>query len=104
MPQLIFKGVKREDVLSLSKVLPKSLSKISNTPVDYFTIERPQTEYFSDGNAVEMYPLIEVIQFDRGVETESKMAEEIGEMVKKLGYTECEVYFTHIAKQDYYEL
>ncbi|WAW15545.1 DUF1904 family protein [Peptostreptococcus equinus] len=103
MPQIIFKGVKRDEVKKISKNLPKELGKISDTPVDYFTIERPDTEYFFGGEIFDMYPLIEVIQFDRGQEVESQMASKIQENVKEFGYSECEVYFTHIEKEDYYE-
>lgn len=103
MPQIIFKGVKTEDVREISKKLPEELGEISHTPVDYFTIERPNTEYFFGGETFQMYPLIEVIQFDRGQEIEKKMALNIQEKVKSLGYDECEVYFTHIEKENYYE-
>ena len=103
MPQLIFKGVKKEEVCQLSEELANNLSKISDTPIDYFTFEVPSTTYFSQGKEFEMYPLIEVIQFDRGVDVESTMAKEIATKVKECGYNECEVYFTHIEKKDYYE-
>lgn len=103
MPQLIFKGVKREDTIELSSKLPEKLSEMTGTPIDYFTIERPMTEYFSNGKEFEMYPLIEVIQFDRGLSLEKKMAELIQTEVKNLGYNECEVYFTHVSEDDYYE-
>lgn len=102
MPQLIFKGVKREDVIKLSKSLPSVLSDIATTPIDYFTFERPNTEYFFDGNEFEMYPLIEIIQFDRGRDVEKRMSETVQEHLLTLGYLECEVYFTHISEEDYY--
>lgn len=103
MPQIIIKGLKREDVIKMSIDLPEYLSDVSNTPIDYFTMERVQNEYFSSGKVFDMYPLIEVVQFDRGKEVESKMARIIQKQVKNLGYKECEVYFTHIDKEDYYE-
>ncbi|MDB1144731.1 MAG: DUF1904 family protein [Alcaligenaceae bacterium] len=102
MPQLIFKGVKAKDVAEISKELPHQLAKISDTPLDYFTLERPDTNYFFDGKPFDMYPLIEVIQFDRGVEIERQMAKAIQEAVKKCNYEQCEVYFTHIGREDYY--
>lgn len=103
MPQLIFKGVKREDVIKLSEVLPNELSEITGTPIDYFTIERPETEYFFNGKKFEMYPLVEIVQFDRGLSIEKKMAEFIQMEVKKLGYEACEVYIMHVNEDDYYE-
>lgn len=104
MPQIIFKGVEKEHVKKISSDLPSELSKISDTPLDYFTIERPETVYYFEGEEVKMYPLIEVVQFDRGTKVESEMAKSIAENVKKYGYSECEIYFTHIEKKDYYEL
>lgn len=103
MPQLIFKGTKRQDVLELSKVLPKMLSEVSATPIDYFTIEFSNNEFFSDGKVFDMYPLIEVILFDRGRQVEEKMAKIIKEQVMLRNYKECEVYMTHIEKENYYE-
>ena len=98
MPQIIFKGVEKKDVNKVSEILPKFLSEVTNTPIDYFIIERPETVYYFGG-----YPLIEVIQFDRGKDIEKKIAKIISDEVKKCGYKECEVYFTHIEKENYYE-
>lgn len=103
MPQIITKGVKRQDVLEISKNLLDDLSIISDTPKDYFTLECVENIYFADAKEFTMYPLIEVILFDRGKEVERKMAQKIQEQVKSLGYSECEVYFTHIQKENYYE-
>lgn len=103
MPQLIFKGVKREDVKALSEKLPKILSVMSDTPMDYFTFECPISEYFFGGKEVEMYPLVEVKQFDRGAQIEKRMAVAVQVEVKAMGYGECEVFFTHIEKENYYE-
>lgn len=103
MPQLIFKGVKREDIKILSEKLPKILSLMSDTPMDYFTFECSISEYFFGGREVEMYPLIEIKQFDRGAQIEKRMADALKNEIKSLGYEECEVYFTHIERENYYE-
>ncbi|MBS4913202.1 MAG: DUF1904 family protein [Veillonella sp.] len=103
MPQLIFKGVKPDVVKKLSIHLPKTLSDLSNTPLDYFTLECPETQYFRNGEVHNMYPLVEVLQFDRGVEMEGQMAKCIADAVKAEGFDVCEVYFMHIGRDDYYE-
>lgn len=103
MPQLIFKGVTPDIVQKLSIALPKKLADLSDTPVDYFTLECPQTQYFRDGKVHTMYPLVEVLQYDRGVTMEKQMAQCIADAVKAEGYDVCEVYFIHIGKDDYYE-
>lgn len=104
MPQLIFKGVKRDHVKELSATLVGELSKISSTPEEWFTFECVENPYFSKGKEFAMYPLIEIIQFDRGLEVEEKIAKYIGAEVKKLGYETCELYFIDVFKNRYYEL
>ncbi|WP_296334174.1 DUF1904 family protein [Veillonella sp. LMAG:2] len=52
--------------------LPKQLAELSDTPVDYFTLECPETKYFRDGKIHDMYPLVEVLQYDRGVAMEKR--------------------------------
>lgn len=103
MPQLVFKGVKEDDVRDLSLTLAKELSEIADTPEDYFTFEYATRTYYSKGEQIKMYPLIEIIQFKREQKVESKMAHHIQERIYELGYTECEVYFLHIHTEDYYE-
>ncbi|MBS4461898.1 DUF1904 family protein [Aerococcaceae bacterium zg-B36] len=103
MPQLIFKGVKAEDVAQLSASLPTELSRLTDTPEDYFTFELVTSLFFSQGNQVALYPLIEIKQFNRGLAVEQAMAKLIQAAIYELGYQECEVYFTHIDKENYYE-
>lgn len=103
MPQVIFKGVKPEDVAVLSQELLVELAEISQTPSDYFLFECPNVQYFYLGKETTSYPLIEVIQYDRGPEVEGMMAAAIQASVKQVGYAECEVYFTHLSKENYYE-
>lgn len=103
MPQLIFKGIKREEAKEMSLILPEKLSTLTGTPKDYFTFEYPSTEYFFEGKEFKMYPLIEIIQFDRGLSIEKKMAEIVKKEIINLGYSECEVYFLHVKEDDYYE-
>lgn len=102
MPQLIFKGVRPEDVRIMSKTLPAILSEISDTPEDYFTFEVPSTTYFSNGEVFDMYPLVEIKQFRRKPEVEAEMAGCVAGAVTDLGYEECEVYFIHIGDEDYH--
>lgn len=103
MPQLICKGLKREVVAKMSKDLPEILSKISDTPEDYFTFECPTTTYFSKGKESAMYPLIEIIQYQRSHEVEREMARAVSDYIQSAGYEICEVYFIHVGNCDYYE-
>lgn len=103
MPQLICKGLTHDEVATLSQHLGQTLASLSQTPEDYFTFEAPQTTYFRHGQPHAMYPLIEVLLFDRGHEVEQQMATAIASAVKNLGHQTCEVYFMHIGHKDYYE-
>lgn len=104
MPQLIFKGIKATDVQQLSQDIISELSRITETPEDHFLIECPDHHYFDHGKLSNGYPIVEIIQYNRGKEIESQMADIIGKAIKKLSYCECEVYFTHIPKENYYIL
>lgn len=103
MPQLIFKGVRRNDVQQLSETLVKPLATIANAPESYFTFEYIETSYFFGGHPVQMYPLIEIIQYDRGEQVEKDMAQCVGDQVKALGYDTVEVYFTSVGDKRYFE-
>lgn len=103
MPQLVFKGIRQEDVCKLSLTLAKELAEISDTPEDYFTLEYAPRVYYAKGEQMKMYPLVEVLQFKRADEVEEKMARHIQKRIYELQYQECEVYFLHIHHQDYYE-
>lgn len=103
MPQIVFKSLNPDQVRTLSSGLLEQLADISQTPHDYFRFELNQSRYFFKGQEVESYPLVEVIQFDRGKEVEGKMARTIQAAILALGYQECEVYFTHVTADNYYE-
>lgn len=103
MPQLIFKGVKKEDVQSLSMSLLAPLCEIASAPPHYFTFECVENTFFKEGRCWDVYPLVEIIQFDRGVEVETKMAETVANHVKALGYPTCELFFTYVVRDRYFE-
>lgn len=103
MPQLIFKGVQEDDIKKISRDLVADLSRLSDTPKDYFTLECVKNTFIFNGENFNMYPLVEVKWFDRGDECKSLMATCITDHLKKCQYNEIEVYFTPIATCDYFE-
>lgn len=103
MPQLIVKGLTREALRALSLTLPEELSRISDTPLDYFTLELSENIAFSQGKEATLYPLVEVKQFDRGLLVERKMARAIQKAIRAEGYDEVEVYFIHLDRERYFE-
>lgn len=103
MPQLVFKGLKPQDVCQLSLVLPQKLAALSHTPVEYFTLECLGSTYYSAGQPQPPFPMVEVKQFRREPQVQQAMANCIGEHVKQLGYETCDVYFILLAHEDYFE-
>lgn len=103
MPQLIFKGIKENDLLKMSTELVSELSRLSETPRDYFTLECVNNPFVFDGKSFNMYPLVEVKWFDRGMTCKHEMATCITNFLKSYHYDGIEVYFTPIAKNDYFE-
>lgn len=103
MPQLIFKGVKESDVKSLSKTLSKDLSKLMDTPVDWFVFEHVEASFFVNGESTKLYPMVEVKWFCRGEDIKNKTAVIINNELNKLNYKETEVFFYEHKKENYYE-
>ena len=103
MPQIIFKGTEEADIINISKELLDELEKQTEIPRDYFTLEYVETVYIMDGERIKLYPLIEIIMFDRGEEIKDKIAGITDRLLRKEGYEQIEIYFTDLKKRDYYE-
>lgn len=103
MPQVIFKGVETEHLLNMSQNLLNDLSKVTDTPKDYFILESVSSTFVFDGVVSETYPLIEVKWFDRGQSVKDAVATCITNAVLKCGYQEVEVFFTSLEPKEYYE-
>jgi hypothetical protein len=103
MPQLTFKGIKRQSVIDMSKALIDELQTIIPVPREHFAIEHVDSMYIMDGREAEEYPLIYVNLFDRGKETEDKVAKAITKHIHNAGYKNVDVIFTILEKSRYYE-
>lgn len=103
MPQIIFKGVNASTVKKISTKLVNELSLIADTPRDYFTLECIETQFFFDGEQVDLYPLIEVKWFDRGQSCKDRVAVAIDKYLRQYEYSTTEIFFTALEKEDYYE-
>lgn len=103
MPQLIFKGMKKEEIIKMSLTLTEELAQIDGTPASYFTYEYIPAQFIQDGKEIPLYPLVEVKMFDRGQEVKDKMAQAMTRAMNEFGYDQVEIFFTFIGKADYYE-
>ncbi len=91
-------------VASLSCALPKTLASLLHTTEDNFTVEKVATQVYRDGEIVDGDPMIEVLWFDRGRDTQDAAAKAITEIAKRHTSSEfIAVVFTALPKTAYYE-
>jgi hypothetical protein len=103
MPQLTFKGIKRQSVIDISKALIDELETIINVPREHFALEHVDSMYIMDGKEAAEYPLIYVNLFDRGREVEDRVAKVITKHVHHAGYKNVDVIFATLERSRYYE-
>ncbi len=103
MPQLIIRGMKKQDIQTISKTLVDELTDIIGCPREYFTIELLETIFFKDGIEVTGSPLIQVNWFERGQELQDAAAQAIDQAVRRAGYEQVEIFFVVLEKTGYYE-
>jgi len=103
MPQLTFKGIKRQCVIGMSKALVDELQAIIDVPREYFALDHVDSMYIMDGKEAAEYPLVYVNLFDRGREAEDKLAKAITKHVHHAGYKNVDVIFTILERNRYYE-
>ncbi|CAE78829.1 conserved hypothetical protein [Bdellovibrio bacteriovorus HD100] len=104
MPHIRMRAVKKEHVQLLSDSLAKELAPAMKTPVDNFTFELVQTQFFSGGQQTDSYPFIEVLWFARSQEVQDECASIITRQIKSIAdYEDVVIVFQVLAKEAYYE-
>lgn len=103
MPQLIFTGVKIEEVKDISTQLVDTLAEIADAPRDYFTLETNERPFVFDGEIIKINPVIQVLWFDRGQTVKDEMASVIDQALRNKGYQHIEIIFEALNKESYYE-
>ena len=103
MPQIKIRGVELKEICLISSELIDDLENIINCPRSYFTIEQLPSTFVSEGKVIIGYPFVEVSWFDRGQETQDKVALSITKFIKSLGHENVDVIFTSLKQNDYYE-
>jgi Domain of unknown function (DUF1904) len=102
MPQLMVRGIKAEQMATISQALTEELAAICQCGTDNFTIECLQTTGIFAGKIVDSYPFIEVAWFERGQETRDQFAQAVTKHILSLGFPEVEVAFIAYQKESYY--
>lgn len=104
MPTITVKGVKPENLCSISEELINSLVDTIKCPKDYFEIESLNVVSVTSGSITEPYPFVEIAWFDRGLETQDLVAKIITETFKnKLNIDNLDLAFKLYEKRSYYE-
>lgn len=103
MPQLIIRGMKKEHIQAISKMMVDELTSIVGCPRDHFTIELLETHFIQDGLEMEGSPFIQVNWFDRGQTVQDAAAQAIDRSVRSMGYEQIEIFFVIIDEAKYYE-
>ncbi len=103
MPQLLFRGIEKENIIRVSKDLVKDLVEIIGCPSDYFTLEHVPTSFVSEGETISGTPLVQINWFDRGPEIRDKVAANVTQHLLKSGCGSVDVYFIDLKAEAYYE-
>ena len=103
MPHLIFRATKQGDVKNASQELPSTLAAIVDCPQDYFTFYHDTGSYYSYGKETSMYPIVQILWFDRGQDVQDAFAEAVTEFLVRAGYSTAEMYFQKLEHEAYYE-
>lgn len=105
MPHLRFRAVEPQTVQALSATLLDDLQPLMVCPREDFTFEYIYSTFYHSGEVSVAYPFVEVLWFDRGQETQDKVAEVITQQVKSaLEYEgNIAVIFTALKPNEYYD-
>lgn len=103
MPALKLKSIDPKKAITISKILIDELQETIKCPRDYFTIELIQSKFIIDGGYVEGPQVVEISWFDRGQETQDKVAKIITKHINSIGYENVDIIFHILEKSRYYE-
>ncbi|MGR5069225.1 MULTISPECIES: DUF1904 domain-containing protein [Vibrio] len=105
MPHFRFRAVEPQAVQALSKTLTDELQPLMKCPREDFTFEYIYTTFFSEGEVTTSYPFIEVLWFDRGQDTQNKVAKGITQQVRGIVGEDVDVavIFSALSPNAYYD-
>ena len=103
MPLIRFRAIEAKDICTISTNLVDDLQKLLDCPRDYFSLEAVQSIFIKDGAFTNGSPLVEIAWFDRGQNTQDKVAKVVTDYLKSVGYNNLDVVFTKLDENKYYE-
>ncbi len=102
MPEINMRGVKVDDIITISKALVDDLVKATGSPREWFRIEVFSTTCISDGKIVPARCMVEVEWVMRTKDKQDAVADVISEHLNKAGYDPVDVKFTVLDRKYYY--
>ncbi len=103
MPQITVKGLTDEEMKRISTPLIPQLAEAIGCPEDWLILELSHSTFYSQGQQVKGFPIVEVSWFDRTDEVRQKVAQIIRDTVLGQGYSLVQVIFTTLYQEKFYE-
>ena len=103
MPIIKIHAINPLHIIEISKELQSSLAKTFETSADNITIEIITSSYISNGEIEQNpTPMVEILAFEREKHIEQSAAKIISGLLTRIGYSECDTYYIHLTKSNYY--
>lgn len=104
MPHMRFRGIEIDLVKKISKDLVDGLTEIVACEREWFTLEHIQSNFIKDGEDNQGHPFVEILWFDRGLDTKTKVSKFITKLISiENNYPTITVIFTNLEGTDYFE-
>lgn len=103
MPQITVKGFTDQQMKAISTSLAQKLSAAIGCPEDWLIFELVPSTFYTGGQQVSGFPIIEVSWFDRPDAVREEVAGILRDTAFELGYTLVQVIFTTLQPDRFYE-
>lgn len=103
MPFLRFHAVEKEKLAQVSTELTDRIVEVVKCPRENVVLEIIHSDYVTDNRVTLSWPFIEVSWFPRPVEIQDEVAKIVFDSLKKVGYENSDIHFTHLTARNYYE-
>ncbi|GAA0181727.1 DUF1904 domain-containing protein [Clostridium sediminicola] len=103
MPQITFKGIKTDELCSISKELKDNLEKIIGCERKHIKFDIINSLDVDNGTVIESFPRAQMLWFPRDQKMQDTVAKEITEQLYNIGYKHIQVTFNVFKPENFYE-
>lgn len=103
MPRITTHAIPLEVVRKASRGLVDELEALLKIPREHFAIQVREDPHIQDGEVVSGLPFVEVALFDRGPETEDRIARLVTRHLQEAGCPHLDLYLVRLERPRYYE-